>query len=82
MVVSMSYFAPGAHIIIHEVLQQRVWTARPVTVVHDTAALIALYIAPGTRFKHPRLPDGRLVPDTMVVDWILVDQVWTGGGAL
>ena len=78
----MPYFRPGTHVIIREVLQHRVWTARPVTVVQDTSSLIALCMAPGTCFKHPRTPDGSPVPDTMIDDWVLVDQQWTGGGAL
>ncbi|MDP9311232.1 MAG: DUF402 domain-containing protein [Chloroflexota bacterium] len=78
----MSYFQPGAHIIIREVIQEQIWTARPVTVVQDTARLIALYIAPGTIYKHPRTPHGEPVPDTMIDEWVLIDQQWAGGGAL
>jgi predicted RNA-binding protein associated with RNAse of E/G family len=78
----MAYLQPGAHTIIREVQQRRVWTARPVSVVQDTADLLALYIAPGTMYKHPRTCAGEPVPHTMIADWMLVDQTWTGGGAL
>jgi hypothetical protein len=78
----MSYFQPGAHIIIREVMQAQIWTARPVTVVQDTSRLIALYMAPGTIYKHPRMPNGEPVPDTMTDKWMLIDQRWAGGGTL
>jgi len=78
----MPYFQSGTHIIIREVLQHRIWTARPVTVVQDTPALTVLYMMPGTQFKHPRLRDGSLVPDTMIDDWVLIDKVWHGDAAL
>ena len=78
-----THWVPGSHIITREVMHGRVWTARPVTVVQDTAELIALAMAPGTIYKHPRLPDRDEVPPLMVDQpWRLVDLPWTGGRAL
>jgi hypothetical protein len=59
-------------------------TAKPVTVVSDRPDLVALWIAPGTRWKRPRRPDGRPVGvvDVLRDDWLLADAIWIGGGAL
>lgn len=54
----MRPWAMGDRILIREVWRGRVWTARPVTVVQDTSDLIAFYMMPGTRYKHPRATDG------------------------
>ncbi len=78
----MPYFRSGTHVITREILHGRVWTARPVTIVQDTSTLLALYMTPGTTFKHPRTRDGGPVPDTMIDDWILIDKVWVGDAAL
>ena len=78
----MSYFQSGTQIIIREVMHEQIWTARPVTVVHDTSRLIVLYMAPGTIYKHPRMLTCERVPDTMIDEWVLIDQQWAGGGAL
>ena len=74
---------PGDHVITREVVSGKVWTVRPVTVVRDTPELVALYMMPGTIYKHPRLPDQDVVPPFLLSDrWRLVDVTWTGGGAL
>jgi Protein of unknown function (DUF402) len=74
---------PGAHVITREIVRGKIWTVRPVTVVCDTPELIALYMMPGTIYKHPRLLDRDEIPTFLVsVDWRLVDVPWTGGGAL
>ena len=72
---------PGAHVITREIVHQKVWTARPVTVVRDDPDLIALYMMPGTTYKHPRLPDSDEVPRIIAArDWRMVDVPWIGGG--
>lgn len=43
-------FAPGAHIVVRDVWRGVVLTGRPETVVDDTDGLVALYLAPGTRW--------------------------------
>jgi len=72
----------GAQIALREHWHRKVWTVRPVTVVADTPALIALYMMPGTTYKHPRAIDGSPVPHFLPDDWVLVDTQWLGGGAL
>jgi hypothetical protein len=76
-------WSPGAHVITREVVHGKVWTARPVTVVRDDPDLIALYMMPGTIYKHPRLPDRDEVPQIIAArDWRMVDVPWIGGGTL
>jgi hypothetical protein len=80
---AVSRWAPGAHVITREILHGKVWTVRPVTVVRDAPDLIALYMMPGTVYKHPRLPGRDEIPPFMLSEnWRLVDVPWTGGGAL
>lgn len=80
---NVSPWFPGAHVVTREIVHDKVWTVRPVTVVRDDPDLIALYMAPGTIYKHPRLPDRDEIPKLLIArDWRLVDVAWTGGGAL
>jgi hypothetical protein len=72
----------GAQIALREHWNGRVWTVRPVTVVADAPDLIALYMVPGTTYKHPRDIDGNLVPHFLPDKWVLIDTQWRGGGAL
>lgn len=62
----------------------QVWSAKPVTIVCDRPDLVALWIAPGMRWKQPQRPDGGPVGvvDVLRDRWVLADAVWTGGGAL
>lgn len=53
----------------------QVAAAKPVTVVEDTDDLVALYIAPGTRFK--RVGADPKVHALASRRWRLVDDVWT-----
>lgn len=72
----------GAQIALREHWHSKVWTVRPGTVVADTPEVIALYMMPGTLYKHPRTIDGSPVPQFLPDEWVLVDQQWCGGGAL
>lgn len=77
------YWRPGTHIVLREVMHQRVWTVRPVIVVSDEPGLIVLYMMPGTIYKHPRRLDRDEVPLLLEnTSWRLIDVAWTGGGAL
>jgi hypothetical protein len=76
------YWNRGAQIVIREHWNRKVWTVRPVTVVADTPDVIALYMMPGTTYKHPRAIDGSPVSHFLPDDWVLVDTQWLGGGAL
>src|SRR6266508_4227058 len=71
-----------AQIAIREHWNRKIWTVRPVTVVADTPDVIALYMMPGTTYKHPRAIDGSSVPHLLPDEWVLVDTQWLGGGAL
>lgn len=68
----------GAQVVLREIWRGRVWSGRPVTVVQDMPELVALHIPPGTRWRPPRMRDGRplRVPGD---DWVLGDAVWFGG---
>src|ERR1043166_4019308 len=66
----------GAQIAIREHWNNKVWTVRPVTVVADTPEVIALYMMPGTIYKHPRAIDGSPVPHFLPDAWVLIDTQW------
>jgi hypothetical protein len=51
--LSQSYFHPGERIVIREVLNGRVWTVRPVTVVEDSKEHLVSYLAHGTLIDYP-----------------------------
>lgn len=74
----------GAQIVLREVRQGQVWSAKPTTVVCDHRDLVALWMAPGTRWKQPRRADGGPVGiiDALRDQWVLADAVWSGGGAI
>lgn len=46
-------FAPGESVVIREVLNNQVWTVRPVTVIEDTDIHFASWLAPGTLIDYP-----------------------------
>lgn len=81
---SMICWSAGDSIVLREVRQGRVWSAKPVIVVRDAPNIIALYIKPGIQWKQPCALDGRRVGVTDVESetWVLRDRTWTGGGAL
>jgi predicted RNA-binding protein associated with RNAse of E/G family len=47
------HFQPGENIEIREVLRDKVWTIRPVTVIEDTDENLVSYLAPGTLIDYP-----------------------------
>jgi hypothetical protein len=65
----MMYWNRGAQITLREHWNNKVWTVRPVTVVADTPDVIALYMMPGTIYKHPRAMDGSPVPHFLPDQW-------------
>jgi len=76
-------FRVGSPVVLREVVNGKVWTVRPVRVVRDTPELTALYMVPGSSYKHPRTLTGNRVPrHLLVTDWRLIDRRWDGGGAL
>ena len=78
------YFKLGQTVLVREIWQQRVWTARPMILLQDTPKLIALYWIPGTSWKRARNHQGG---DVSVIDckqgnWELHDVILEGGGTL
>lgn len=71
---------PGDQILVREWLHGKLWAALPFTVVADTPALIALYIAPDTPFVAARTKP--TVKNQLDGDWALVDHEWRGEGSL
>lgn len=76
---------PGQTIVHQEVWGDRIWAARPLTVVEDTDERLLLWIPKGTRRKVPVTPPGRVDPpllkDRVIAnlaerDWVLGDHVW------
>lgn len=50
---TLRYFQPGERVAIREVLENKIWTSRPVTVVHDSADQFVSYLEPGTMIDYP-----------------------------
>lgn len=77
-------WSAGAAILLREVRQGQIWSVKPVTVVQDTPGLVALWLAPGTRWLQPQRPDGGRVGvvDVLRDAWVLTEVIWLGGGAL
>jgi predicted RNA-binding protein associated with RNAse of E/G family len=46
-------FERGERVVIREVLKEKVWTVRPVTVLHDSPTHVVTWLAPGTRIQYP-----------------------------
>jgi hypothetical protein len=77
-------FPPGSGAAIVEVLDGKVWTVRPVTVVRDTPAEIALWLAPGTVHKYPtgQQHGTHTIQHWLTKDWELIDKTWLPPGKL
>ncbi len=84
MNIEKQYFKPGQIVLVREIWQLRVWTARPMILIQDTPELIAIYWVPGTHWKRARNHQGG---DVSVIDckqgnWALRDVMLEGGGTL
>jgi hypothetical protein len=68
----------GSQIVYREVWKNRVWTARPVTVIDDSPALVALSFAAGTRWKRPASigAPSDLLTRLQTGKWQLEDAIW------
>ncbi len=78
-------WSPGATIVLHEVWNERVWAARPMTVVHDDEGRIVLWIPKGTRWMAPSTPPTRrreptrgerLATSAALGDWVFTESEW------
>jgi Protein of unknown function (DUF402) len=76
---------PGEPVLVQEVWNDRVWAARPMTVVQDDGDSVALWFPKGTRWKAPTTPPTRTREGTRgerlarcaaLCDWVFVDAVW------
>jgi hypothetical protein len=75
-------WSSGDQIVYREVVQEKVWTARPVTVIQDDPDLVALYFRNGTRWKVcvPLDADTDLLQcKANLSPWKLEDAVWARG---
>ena len=75
-------FGPGQAVLIREIWQGKIWTARPMVLVQDTAEMVSLYWVPGTRWKRARNHQGGEVSafDHKMQNWELHDVILEGGG--
>lgn len=78
-------WSPGETVVVQEVWRDRVWSARPMTVVHDHGAAVALWFPKGTCWKAPTTPPTRkreatrgerFAASLALADWTYVDAVW------
>jgi uncharacterized protein len=79
-----SRFIPGQTIVLRDILQGRIWAARPFLVVQDTPELLALYMPTGTAGRHGASADGGrpVSSDLLQGNWILREEVWAGPGRI
>ncbi|MDO9333944.1 MAG: DUF402 domain-containing protein [Dehalococcoidales bacterium] len=77
-------FKPGQTLLVREIWQGKVWTARPMVLVQDTTEILALYWVPGTFWKQARNHQGGEVTafDRKMQKWELHDLTWEGEGTL
>lgn len=77
-------FTSGETVVVAEVMNGKVWTVRPVTVIKDTADEIALWLAPGTLTRCPSGPQHgeHTVRQWISGEWELLDRRWSPPGTL
>ncbi len=78
------FFNPEQTVLVREIWQGRVWTARSMILIQDTPELIALYWVPGTLWKRARSHQGGdvAVNDCKIGNWELRNVILEGGGTL
>jgi hypothetical protein len=78
-------WAAGDRVVVHEVWEERVWAARPMTVVRDAGDSVVLWFPKGTRWKAPTTPPTRpreptrgerLATSLLLGDWTFGDATW------
>jgi hypothetical protein len=77
-------FSPGQPVLVREIWQGKVWTARPMVLVQDTNEMLVLYWVPGTVWKRAGTHQGGEVTafDRKMQNWELHDVILKGGGTL
>jgi predicted RNA-binding protein associated with RNAse of E/G family len=73
-----SFFCPGQTIVLREIWDGKIWSARPVIVVQDRPDLTALYLPQGTSVRLPvTLKGERTTPHNRArAEWILKEELW------
>jgi hypothetical protein len=74
-------FGAGETILLREVHEGRVWTARPGIVVEDRAGLLVVYIPVGTLWKVPVAERGEML-ERRQNGWTLTHHLWGRGSML
>ena len=74
-------YAPGTLVVLRELIDHRVRSARPLQVVEDGEQGLAAYLVPRSEVAWPRLVDGEQsqTPDQ---GWLLRREEWQGPGCL
>ncbi len=74
-------FAPGTTVVLREVLDGRIRSARPLRIVADDVDGVVGYLVPRSTVAWPRLLDGAQsqTPDQ---GWLLPEEEWFGPGSL
>jgi predicted RNA-binding protein associated with RNAse of E/G family len=74
-----NHFSPGQTIILREVWDGKIWSAKPGIIVQDTPDMLAVYAPPGTMIKHPRTPECKRIKadNRLRSEWILIDNPWS-----
>lgn len=82
------YWKPGDQVVQRGVVNQQVWIAKPVTVVHDSPEMTVLFLVPGTRCKFStdlikRKYSGKNTPsplsrwdEHLSGNWEMQDWIW------
>jgi hypothetical protein len=75
---NQSFFHSGQTVMIREMLDGKVWSAQPVSIVQDKPDLLALYMADGSISKMPvKVNGGRVkASDRLASRWLLKDRDW------
>lgn len=71
----------GDPVVLREIWKDRIWAARPVTVVDDAPEVKMFYVHAGMRWKSPADPNGEWLR-LPAGNWILADRVSTKRHAL
>ena len=76
--IPLSEFDPGQTILLREIWQAKVWSARPQIVVQDKPDLLALYMPSGTVWKQPVTVEGERVTvgNRARAEWKLKEDKW------
>ena len=77
----MRRFRAGETILLREIHEGRVWTARPAIVVDDRSDLLAVHIPLGTLWKVPVASRAEMVRRRRD-GWVLTDHEWLRGSML